>query len=181
MQNKRSKTKQPEEESSSENKDIGSRLVELQAYMTNFAYSLTRDYEDAQDLVMCVNEKVLSNPDKFRDDKNFKGWVSLIMKNEFINSYRKTKRRGDVVIPDCDPYQLSDESIPRSEASDSDVIFQQLMQQVKEIPNHELLLGYMNGYTYDQLADITELPIGTIKSRIWFARKHLRKFMQSLK
>lgn len=179
MQSRKSKTKQHEEESSCEN-SLATRLIDLQKYMYNFALSLTRNCEDAEDLVMQVNEKVLSNPEKFKQDDNFKGWVTLIIRNDFINSYRRQVRRQECIY-DCDPRQLPDESIPRSESADADLIYSQLRQKLREIPNYELLLGYMNGYTYDQLADIMELPIGTIKSRIFFARKQIKTFLKSLK
>lgn len=179
MQNKKSKTRQLDEALNSES-DIATRLVHMQKHMLNFAFSLTHDYEDAEDLVMQVNEKILSSPEKFKHDTNFKSWVILIIKNDFINSYRRDKIRSEHAY-NCDPYQLPDDCIPRTAQADSEMIFSQLMSIVKSIPNYELLLGFMNGYTYDQLADITELPIGTIKSRIFLARKQFRTFMKSLK
>lgn len=179
MQSRESKTKQHEEELSCEN-NLATRLIDLQKYMYNFAFSLTRNSEDAEDLVMQVNEKVLSNPEKFKQDDNFKGWITLIIRNDFINSYRKRMRQQECIY-DCDPRQLPDEAIPRSESADADLLYSQLLHKLQLIPNYELLLGYMNGYTYGQLADITELPIGTIKSRIFLARKQARTFLKSLK
>ncbi len=68
------------------------RLMSLQANMLNFAYMLTSNRDDAYDLLQDTMLKVLDNRDKYTENTNFKGWVFTIMRNIFINNYRRVVR-----------------------------------------------------------------------------------------
>ncbi len=87
--------------------DFRQKLTSLQANMLNFAYMLTSDREDAADLMQDTMLKVLDNADKFTDNSNFKGWVFTIMRNIFINNYRKAARAATVVDTTDDLYHLN--------------------------------------------------------------------------
>ena len=79
------------------NVEFENELVALQSNMRNFAFSLTLNRDDAEDLLQDTTLKVLDNQEKFTDNVNFKGWVLTIMKNIFINNYRKIVRNQTVV------------------------------------------------------------------------------------
>lgn len=83
------------------------RLLDLQDNMFNFAYILTSDREDARDLLQDTTLKVLDNQDKFTDNTNFKGWVFTVMRNIFINNYRKLVRNQTIVDKTEDLYHLN--------------------------------------------------------------------------
>ena len=153
-----------------------SRLLGLQGNLLSFAYQLTSNREDAQDLLQDTTLKALDNEEKYVDNVNFKGWIFTIMRNIFINNYRQTVRQATVVDKTEDLYHLNisqDSGLSTPEGSFA----------VKEI--HEALNSFSDdyripfnmfvaGYKYHEIADKLGLPLGTVKSRIFFARKRLR-------
>ena len=82
------------------------KLLGLQDYMMNFALTLTADREDAMDLTQETSLRVLDNLEKYTDNRNFKGWVLTVMRNIFINNYRRVLRSQTVVEQDIDLYHL---------------------------------------------------------------------------
>ena len=80
--------------------NFSNRLMDLQSNMLNFAYTLTSNRDDAYDLMQDTMLKVLSNEDKYIENTNFKGWVFTIMRNIFINNYRRVVRSATVVDTD---------------------------------------------------------------------------------
>ncbi len=152
------------------------KLLAVQDNLLNFAYLLTSNHDDACDLLQDTTLKVLDNEDKYVDNVNFKGWVFTIMRNIFINNYRKMVRSNTVVDHTEDLYHLS---LPQNSGFDSP----EGSLALKEI--HGLIDSFSDdlrvpfsmhlaGYKYTEIAESTGLPIGTIKSRIFFARKRLQ-------
>lgn len=90
-----------------ESKTFQAKLIKLQSNMLNFAYILTSNRDDAYDLLQDTTLKVLDNKDKYVDNVNFKGWVFTIMRNLFINNYRKIVRLGTVLDLTDDLYHLN--------------------------------------------------------------------------
>ena len=89
------------------NVHIENELVALQNNMRNFAFSLTLNRDEAEDLLQDTTLKVLDNQEKFTDNVNFKGWVLTIMKNIFINNYRKIVRNQTVIDKTEDLHHLN--------------------------------------------------------------------------
>lgn len=83
------------------------RLLSLQSNLLNFAYMLTSDRDEAQDLLQDTTLKALDNEDKYIDNVNFKGWVFTIMRNIFINNYRRVVRNQTIVDQTEDLYHLN--------------------------------------------------------------------------
>lgn len=83
------------------------QLIDLQDNMLNFAFILTSNREEARDLLQDTTLKVLDNQDKFAEDTNFKGWVFTIMRNIFINNYRRIVRNQTIVDQTEDLYHLN--------------------------------------------------------------------------
>ena len=83
------------------------RLLNLQSNLLNFAYMLTSDREEAHDLLQDTTLKALDNEDKYIDNVNFKGWVFTIMRNIFINNYRREVRNQTIVDQTEDLYHLN--------------------------------------------------------------------------
>jgi len=84
-----------------------SKLLSLQSNLLNFAYMLTSNRDDAYDLLQDTTLKALDNEDKYVDNVNFKGWVFTIMRNIFINNYRKVVRSATVIDQTEDLYHLN--------------------------------------------------------------------------
>ena len=84
-----------------------SKLLDIQRNMLNFAYTLTSNRDDAYDLLQDTTLKVLDNEDKYIDNVNFKGWVFTIMRNLFINKYRRQARSAVFVDHSEDMYMLN--------------------------------------------------------------------------
>lgn len=156
--------------------DLKKRLVELQKNMYSFGLMLTSDQEQANDLMQETNLKVLKNLDKYRNNVNFKGWVFIIMRNIFINNYRRTKYESTET-------DISDNLILLNSSQNSGLITPSEHCNMLEI--NFILDGfddtykvpfsmYLSGYKYQEIADEMSLPIGTIKSRIFSVRKQLR-------
>lgn len=82
------------------------RLIGLQGNLLSFAYQLTTNREQAEDLLQDTTLKALDNEDKYVDNVNFKGWIFTIMRNIFINNYRQTVRKATVIDQTEDLYHL---------------------------------------------------------------------------
>lgn len=152
-------------------------LVALQGNMRNFAFSLTLNRDDAEDLIQETTLKVLDNQDKFIDNVNFKGWVLTIMKNIFINNYRRIIRSQTIVDKTEDLYHLN---LPQNSGLGSP----EGSYAIGEISNSIAAFTddyripfsmHLQGFKYEEIAQQLNLPLGTVKSRIFLARKRLQK------
>ena len=97
-------------------KNFQTKLLDLQSNLLNFAYLLTSNRDDAYDLLQDTTLKALDNEDKYVDNVNFKGWVFTIMRNIFINNYRKVVRSATVIDQTEDLYHLN---LPQESGFDS--------------------------------------------------------------
>lgn len=151
-------------------------LMNLQANMLNFAYMLTSNREDAYDLLQDTTLKALDNEDKYTEGTNFKGWVFTIMRNLFINDYRRARRASTFVDTTENLYHLNlnqESGINNPEESYGAT---EILAAIKEM-SAEFALPFsmhIQGYKYEEIAEQMGLPLGTVKSRIYYARKHLQ-------
>ncbi len=152
------------------------KLISLQESLRRFASSLTADRDDAQDLFQETILNSLNFYDKINDEINFKAWTYTIMKNIFINNYRRSARYN--IYRD----QIKELSyINQTEASgsyDPDSIYlakeiTQSIEQLKDVFQIPLKM-HIEGYKYQEIADKLNLNLGTVKSRIFLSRRQLR-------
>ena len=115
------------------------KLLGLQDYMMNFALTLTADREDAMDLTQETSLRVLDNLEKYTDNRNFKGWVLTVMRNIFINNYRRVLRSQTVVEQDIDLYHLEATTESSIETAESACRLQEITMAIGEL-NDELSL-----------------------------------------
>lgn len=156
------------------------KLVGLQGNLLSFAYQLTSSRDEAQDLLQDTTLKALDNEEKYVDNVNFKGWIFTIMRNIFINNYRQSVRQATVVDKTEDLYHLNicqDSGIDTPEGS---FAVKEISQAVSEFTDEYRIPFnlYVAGYKYHEIAEKLDLPLGTVKSRIFFARKRLRNQLQ---
>lgn len=156
--------------------EFNNQFSNLDAKLFSFAMRLTRNTEDAKDLVQETACRAYKNKDRFRVGTNFKAWMTTIMRNTFINGYRKAKKRSHVNEP-LDTFLFAVENTNAiSNSADSNIMMQELQQMFQEIGKDYSVpfLMFFKGYHYDEIAEHMQIPMGTVKSRIFFARKKLK-------
>ena len=158
------------------NNSFRRNLINLQSNLMNFAYQLTSDREAAADLLQDTTLKALDNEEKFTSDANFKGWVMTIMRNIFINNYRKTVRQATIVDTTEDLYHLNTAQESALESPDGSLTVKEINAILATFDEEFRVPFNMHvaGYKYSEIAEELNLPVGTVKSRIFFARKRLR-------
>ena len=154
-----------------------SRLLGLQGNLLSFAYQLTSNREEAQDLLQDTTLKALDNEDKYVDNVNFKGWIFTIMRNIFINNYRQQVRQATVVDKTEDLYHLNISQDSGLDTPEGSVAMQEITAAISQFSEEYRVPCNMHvaGYKYNEIAEKLNLPLGTVKSRIFFARKQLRE------
>lgn len=158
------------------NENFKKQLIAIQTNLLNFAYYLTSDRDDAYDLLQDTSLKVLDSEDKYTSNTNFKGWVFTIMRNLFINNYRKNVRAGVVIDQTQDLYHINSYSDASTDSPSGAYSVKEMQAAIGRLPR-ELGLPfslYLSGYRYAEIAQRTGVPLGTVKSRIFFARKRLQ-------
>lgn len=153
------------------------KLMELQNNMLNFAYMLTSNRDDAYDLLQDTTLKALDNEEKFAENTNFKGWVFTIMRNIFINNYRRGVRAATIVDTTDNLYHLNLSQDSGLESPEESYGAEEINAAINEFPDEYRIPFSMHvaGYKYNEIAEHMNLPLGTVKSRIFFARKKLQE------
>lgn len=154
-----------------------SNLMSLQANLLNFAYMLTSNRDDAYDLLQDTTLKALDNEDKYAEGTNFKGWVFTIMRNIFINNYRRGMRAATVVDTTDNLYHLNLSQDSGIESPEDTYGASEITAAINEQAPafREPFSLHVAGYKYNEIAERMNLPLGTVKSRIFFARKRLQQ------
>lgn len=159
------------------------KVLGLQDKLYTFALSLTANVEDAEDLLQETTLKALKNKDKFIDNVNFKGWMFTIMRNIFINNYRKFVNSQTLIDKTEDLYHLNlpqDSGFNTPEGTYSINEINKVINSFSDDYKKPFTM-HVEGFKYKEIADDMELPIGTVKSRIFFARKRLMKKLKDYK
>ncbi len=161
-------------------KNFQSKLLGLQSNLLNFAYILTSNRDDAYDLLQDTTLKALDNEDKYVDNVNFKGWVFTIMRNIFINNYRKVVRSATIIDQTEDLYHLNLPQDSGYETPDGAVAAKEITDAINSFSDEYRIPFSMHvaGYKYSEIAEKMNLPLGTIKSRIFFARQRLQSMLK---
>ncbi len=142
-----------------------------------FAFNLTKNRDDAQDLYQETAFRAIKNREKFTPGTNFKAWLMTIMKNIFINDYRKRIKRNTIMDATDNNYFINSGSRTVVNRGGSNILIEELTNMIEELEDGFKVpfLMHYQGYKYHEIADKMELPLGTVKSRIFFARKELKK------
>lgn len=150
----------------------------------NFAFHLTYDEDDANDLVQDTFLKAYRFIDSYERGTNAKAWLFKILKNGFINEYRrKTRQPNEVDYEDFLTYQEKDDAALVGELDLRDDLFKGLIgdevtKAVNELPvdfRTVILLSDVEGFTYEEIAKIIDIPIGTVRSRLHRARNLMKE------
>lgn len=159
---------------------INSQLNEITNSLRAFSLKLTGNDVDAHDLYQDTAYRIMSNADKFRQGTNFKAWAVTIMRNIFINNYRKKVRRGTILDETPNNYYLNSGAVTIQNDGESNASYKELLKMVAKLPEEFKRPFWMayQGYKYDEIAEELDAPLGTIKSRIFFARRKLRRMYE---
>lgn len=156
--------------------NFSTEIYKLEHILTNFALKLTRNMEDAKDLYQETAYRALVNQDKFKVGTNIKAWMFTIMRNIFINNYRKKIKKNTILDSTDNQYYLNSGGPAILNDADSSMMMKELKEIVNKLDDNTRVpfLMHYYGYKYQEIADQLDLPLGTIKSRIFFARKELK-------
>lgn len=158
------------------NQEFTAEIAKLDNLLFSFALRLTRSQQDAQDLMQETAMRAYRHREKFTMGTNFKSWVSTIMRNTYINRYRKMKSRKHVNQP-IENFTFALESssaIPNKGEHDMRLDeLKEMLGQIGDLYRIPFLMFYQ-GYEYKEIASHLEIPIGTVKSRIFLARQKMK-------
>lgn len=163
-------------------REFQTKVIDLQNFLKPYAYNLTNDFDDTQDLLQETMYKALNNKDKFEEGTNIKAWLYTIMKNIFINNYRKKTRMKTTNDSTENTFFLDSGQHDEPNAAQSKLIMEDLMGLVESLPNEYKIpfIRHHHGFKYQEIADELSLPLGTVKSRIFLARQELKKKLSKL-
>ena len=142
-----------------------------------FAVSLTHDQEIAKDLFQETLYKALANQDKYSTGTNIHAWLFTIMRNIFINEYRRKVKRRTIFDNSTNETLINSGKIIISSRGENSLQLKEIHKAISQLPQIFKIpfLLYFEGYRYHEISGSLNEPLGTIKSRIHFARKLLRK------
>jgi RNA polymerase sigma-70 factor (ECF subfamily) len=150
------------------------QLVGLRQQLYYFALSLTKDRDNALDLLQESQLRALTYRDKFRDNTNFKAWLYTIMKNTFINDHRRSKRTK-ALMDNVDRERDQVRRVQMPNSPDGRVRMGEIQRSLQQLdPAFRIpFTMHHEGYKYHEIAEHLNIPIGTVKSRIFQARQRL--------
>ena len=160
--------------------EFNTHFNKLTTLLNSFAYNLTKNSEDAADLYQETALRALSNKDKFRPGTNFKAWSFTIMKNIFINNYRKKMKRNTIVDSTDNQFFINSGAVVENDA-EANILMKELQRMISSLEDNLMIpfIKHYEGFKYQEIAEELELPLGTVKSRIFFARKALKSMIKA--
>lgn len=155
--------------------DFNNKFDSLEDLLFGFAMKLTKNRDRSKDLMQETVMRAFKNKDRFKEGTNFKAWVTTIMRNSFINNYRKMRTRNRVEQPVEDMLHVADQAVVSEKASSSIMMkeLEIILANLSDTYRVPFSMFY-EGYSYIEIGEKMNLPIGTVKSRIFFARKQLK-------
>lgn len=152
-------------------------LLGLQNKLHYYALSLTSDTEKANDLLQETFLKALTYRDKFTQNTNFKAWIYTIMKNTFINEYRRNVKAKNTFDGSTSDFHLKFSKDKIYPGPDSFYNSKEINISIQDLEDEYRIpfTMFLDGYKYKEIAEELDLPLGTVKSRIFFTRKKLEK------
>jgi RNA polymerase sigma factor (sigma-70 family) len=156
--------------------EFNQMLVNNAEFLKPFAITLTRDSEAAKDLFQETLFRALANKDKYSVGTNIKAWLYTIMRNIFINNYRRKVKQNTIFDSTPNDFLLNQTQSVVANNAESNLRLKDIQEAIHNLPQifRNPFLLYFDGFKYHEIADMLGEPLGTIKSRIHFARKLLK-------
>lgn len=162
---------------------FNNQLQEHSSILRNFAFKFTRDTSVADDLFQDTMVKALRYFDQFKEGTNIKAWLFTIMRNTFINDYRRDVRKNALItqedeISSANLMQSSTRNLAEGKFAMTDI-----QRSLSKLPKcyYDPFMQYFEGYKYHEIAEDLNIPIGTVKTRIHMARLILKKQLKIYK
>lgn len=157
--------------------EFNQMLVSNADFLRPFAFNLTKDRDDANDLYQETLYKALANREKYNTGTNIKAWLFTILRNIFINNYRRKAKQKTIFDSTPNDYFINLKQSTVSNSAESDIRVKEMNRAITELPEifRTPFLLYFDGYKYNEISEVLTEPLGTIKSRIHFARKLLKE------
>jgi RNA polymerase sigma-70 factor (ECF subfamily) len=154
--------------------EFNDALIKLENYLKSFAMGFTRNEEDAKDLTQETMLKAFTYRNYYTPQTNFKAWVFTIMRNIFINQYRRKVNSGTIFDDSKELYLLTN-ATNNQETPTNYIVGKEISKQIRTLGEEYRTPFEMHfeGFKYKEIADKLGIPIGTVKSRIFIARKKL--------
>ena len=161
--------------------EFNHRIIGLQPTLKLYTRRFTVDKEESEDLLQDTILKALSNKEKFTQNTNFKAWLYTIMKNTFINKYRKDSKTKTQLDNTKDLYYLNVADTHTFSSPGSGMEYKEIMALMNELKDIYLIpfKMYFDGYKYHEISEEMNIPLGTVKTRIFYARQFLKDRMKS--
>ncbi len=161
--------------------EFSSKLYSLSAVLHSFAFNLTKNSEDSKDLFQETAFRALSNKDKFKPGTNFKAWLFTIMKNIFINNYRKKVKANTIMDSTDNDFYINSGKNAVHNSAESNIMHREISKMVNGLEDgiRVPFVMHFQGFKYQEISDHLKLPLGTVKSRIFFARKELKSLLRA--
>lgn len=152
-------------------------LIKNTEFLKPFAITLTRDNETAKDLLQETMYRALANKEKYNVGTNIKAWLYTIMRNIFINNYRRKAKQNTIFDKTANDFLLDHNQSAVANRAEVTLSLKEIEGAVHHLPHifRNPFMLYFEGYKYHEIADMLHEPLGTIKSRIHFARKLLKE------
>lgn len=161
--------------------EFNTAVVNMHQSLKPIAFKLTRDNEEANDLLQETLLKAIANKDKFTEGTNLKAWLYTIMKNTFITNYHRLVKRKTFIDTTDNLHFINSSSHVTENHAGSKLAMDEIQKAIQGL-SYEYKTPFMmhfKGYKYFEIADILDIPIGTVKNRIHIARKELKKELMS--
>ena len=161
--------------------EFNNSIISHEKSLINLAKKFTTDSNEVYDLVQETFYRALKNKEKYTPNTNIIGWLYTIMKNTFINQFRKRKKM--IMIREDETglsplHFIETTSIP---SAISQLSYAEIQAQIDHLQDSvkEPLLMYTNGHKYTEIAEEIGVPLGTVKNKIFLARQELKRRLSS--
>jgi RNA polymerase sigma-70 factor (ECF subfamily) len=158
-------------------REFNQLLLQNTDFLKPFAVTLTKGQETAKDLLQETMYRALANQEKYSVGTNIKAWLYTIMRNIFINNYRRKAKQNTIFDNSPNDFLLDYNQSTIDNGAESNLRMKDIYAAVHSLPDifKQPFMLYFEGYKYHEIADNLGEPLGTIKSRIHFARRLLKE------
>jgi RNA polymerase sigma-70 factor, ECF subfamily len=159
-----------------------SEIRQYESMLRPFAFNLTRSREESEDLLQDTFFRALSNQEKYSEGTNIKAWLFTIMRNTFINNYRKKKISKTITDTSDNQFLLNSTKQTEKNGSERSFLAEDIRKAIKQVSKDftEPFIMHYEGFHYQEISEKLSLPLGTVKSRIFLARKELQSRLRSM-
>ena len=156
--------------------EFNQMLIQNADFLKPFAVTLTKDQETAKDLLQETMYRALANKEKYSVGTNVKAWLYTIMRNIFINNYRRKVKQNTIFDNSPNDFLLDYQQSAITNEAETNIRVKEIHAAIYALPEifKQPFMLYFEGYKYHEIADMLHEPLGTIKSRIHFARRLLK-------